>query len=83
MEKEILHSPLDKGESWEDKNKITIEICESTDNRGIKPSVYFALNRKNKILGDVFLTTEDAIEIGNELIKIATSINKMAKVKSK
>jgi hypothetical protein len=43
MKIELLQSPLDKGESWEAKSKREIDITPSTDNRGMKPNVYFSI----------------------------------------
>lgn len=82
MKIEILQNPLDKGETWEKKSIRQIEICQSTDNRGAKPNVYFGVfkhkNKKPKelkITEDLFLTTEMAINIGKALIAEAKKID--------
>src|SRR3990172_5776228 len=87
MKIELLHNPLDKGESWEGKSKREIEITKSIDNRGLKPNVYFSINKphwpgkspKNcemEIVEDLFLPTDVAITIGKQLIKEARAFER-------
>lgn len=80
MDLELLRSPLDKGESWEEEQKRNIQIVESSDNRGAKPNIYFGITKKKgkkiEITEDFFLTTKDAIKIGKELIRLATNIDR-------
>lgn len=79
MKIKVLKSSLDKGESWESKSKREIEIVITKDKRFIKPNVYLGIYKKvgekEIIVEDFFLTTEDAIRIGKELIKKAEKID--------
>lgn len=79
MKIKVLKSPLDKGESWESRSKREIEISIAKDKRFIKSQVYLGIHKKvwktEVIVEDFFLTTEDAIRIGKELIKKAEKID--------
>lgn len=73
----LLKSPLDNGETWENKSKRIIEISLSSD---IKPTVYFGIfkkkhNEKNLVVvEDFFLTPKTATKIANQLLEIARQI---------
>lgn len=82
MEFKVLKNPLDKGETWENGSNRIVEIKKSSDNRGLKPSVYFGIykevgiKKKNVIITeDIFFDTKDAIAIGKQLIKQAKEID--------
>lgn len=79
MKIKVLKSSLDKGESWESRSKREIEIVITKDKRFIKPNIYLGINKKvgkkEIIVEDFFLSTEDAIRIGKELIKKAEKID--------
>lgn len=78
---QLLQNPLDKGEKWESGSKREIEITRSGDNRGMKPNIYFSIcipvkGKTMKIAQDLFIPTEVAIKIGQQLIKEARVIDK-------
>lgn len=80
MKLEVLHSSLDKGESWERDGKRVLEIVQSSDT----PEVYFGIFNKGQteIIQDFFFTPEVATKIGNELIRLSNKTNKTKLKKS-
>lgn len=80
MKLKVLHSPLDKGETWAEKDSRIIAVVESSDNRGTKPSVCFGIfkqsGKQQKITEDFFFEPKTAIKIAKEMIRVANKIEK-------
>jgi len=70
MKMRLLTHDMSKGESWEHKDKRTIEICPSCDNRGTEPKIVFSIQTPSGEWKDQFFFSFNTAKIiGNALIK--------------
>ena len=79
---ELLQSPLDKNEPWENSSKRKIEIGLDSDSRRSAKNVYFGIlfpkKRYDVVNEDLFLTPKMARKIAKHLNRFADKAEKLS-----